>query len=670
MAGIISAGVGSGIDISSLIDQLVAAEGQPKANRLDQKEAIAQAELSAIGALQGALSSFQGSISALNDPSVFQSRTANNTQNSIFTVGVDSTATPTNYQVEVTQLAQSHKLTTATFSETTAIVGSGKLTFQFGTYDAGGPSFTLNPDKSTKSVTISSANNTLEGIRDEINNAEIGVKASIINNGSGYQLIIASQDTGAKNSLKILVDDDDLTDTNTAGLSQLAFDPLAAVGSGQNLTESLAAQDAKLIVDGINIDHESNTVTGILDGVTLNLKKAEIGTTATVSVSINTGQMSTQVNSFVDSFNALVETINSLASYDQDTEQAGLLFGDSVVRLIENNLRQIITSNVSGLTGGVRSLADIGVTTTSTGSLQVDSSRLNEAISNNLLDIANVFADNGKPTDSQIKFSNGTDLTQAGNYLIAVSQLATQGNYVGSAAANTTITAGVNDTLVLDVDGESATIILTAGSYTATSLAAEVQSRINGVKALSDNGISVKVTESGGTLTIASQSYGSTSIVDVTGGSGQTDLLGGAPTKTDGLNVIGTIGGVTATGSGQFLTGTGNASGLKIQVVGGATGNRGSIAYTQGIAKQIDELLDDYLASDGGLEERTTILNDRIDKINDDRLVLNDRLERYQARLVAQFTALDQLVANLKNTSDFLTQQLANLPGVTGSQKQ
>ncbi len=663
MAAIQSAGIGSGIDINSLVSQLVAAEAETQLAPLGRREVKVQGEISALGALKGALSEFQSSLSGLTDLKDYQSRIANNTNNDLFSVGVDSDATPGTYQVEVKTLAQTHKIVSSAYTETTDIVGSGSLTFQFGTYDSGLNTFTLNPDKSTKTVVISSQNNTLEGIRDEVNSADIGVTATIINDGTGERLVFASAESGAANSLKVTVNDDDSDDLDNAGLSELAYDPIGSAGTGKNLSQTLEAKDTELVVDGLSVFNSSNTINDVIPGVTMNLKKADAGNPSFVTVSVNTAQTSGKIHAFKDNFNKLVDTINGLAGYDSESGKSGLLFGDSSVRAIDMKMRTIITSMVSDLNSTYKSLSDIGVKTTSSGKLEIDSALLTKALENNIEDVGKVLAAVGNPTDSLVKFNGSTEKTDAGNYSINITQMATQGDLVGQAAANTTITAGVNDTLVLDVDGQTATIIMTAGSYTAATLAAELQSRVNGVKTFEDNGISIKVTESAGILTITSQSYGEESTADVTGGNGKSDLVGASPVTTAGLNIEGTIGGLLATGNGQFLTGTGVATGLKIEVIGGSIGTRGSISYSRGIAQQLDDILESFLKSDGTLDSRTKSLNNQVEQISDRREAANRRLARLETRLFRQFGALDILVAQMRSTSDFLTGQLANLPG-------
>ena len=177
----------------------------------------------------------------------------------------------------VNSLAQAHKIASTGFASTNDAVGSGTLTFSFGSFD--GATFTANADAPAKSVTILPGQNTLSGIRDAVNAAGIGVTATIVNDGSpsGNRLVFSSTATGAAMSLKVGVADDDATHTDTAGLSRLAYDPAAAVGAGRNMEQKVAAQNASLTIDGIAISKASNTVTDAIEGVTLHLAKAEPG---------------------------------------------------------------------------------------------------------------------------------------------------------------------------------------------------------------------------------------------------------------------------------------------------------------------------------------------------------------------------------------------------------
>lgn len=666
-----SAGVGSGLDINGIISQLMAVERQPLA-ALDRKEAKFQTKLSAYGTLKGAMSSFQTAMSDLSTLSKFQAVKTTVADTTILSASASSSANPGSYSIEVKQLAQSHKLASAGFTNTTDTVGSGALTIQFGTWN--GSTFTANADKATQTVTVASSQNTLTGIRDAVNAANIGVTAAIVNDGttSGNKLVFTSNDTGAANSLKITVTDDDGNNTNNSGLSQLAYDPAGTAGNGKNLTETVAAQNATLKVDGIdNISKASNTVTDVVQGATLTLLKTSASNTpTTLTVARDTASVQTSVEAFVKAYNDLRKTVTDLTAYNAETKQASALQGDAAARSVLTQVRRTLSTALTGLSGAYTDLSQVGVSFKSDGTLSLDSTKLQSALSSNFNDVAGVFAAYGKPSDSLIGYVSATDKTKPGRYEVSITQLATQSYYTGAATASLPVTIGAdNDTFALKVNGvQTGTITLTQGSYTtAAALTAEIQSRINGDSALKAAGASVVVTHSSNRITITNSQYGSASTVEITSVDTTTAATLGlsAASGTAGVDVAGSMGGVSATGSGRTLTGAGDADGLKIEVTGGSTGERGGVYYSQGYAYRLDTLMAELLDTDDGMiAGKTEGINSSIENIATQRESMNRRLADVERRLRAQFTALDSIVAQLRTTSDYLSRQLTNLPGV------
>lgn len=655
-----SAGIGSGLDVNSIVTQLMALERRPL-TALDTKEAKYQAQLTAYGSLKGALSSFQGAVAALANPAKFSAVTANLADTTVATVSASSAATAGSYAVEVQTLAQAHKLKSGTFAATSTAVGSGTITIQFGTYSGG--VFTLNPNKAAGTVTIDSGHSSLAGVRDAINAANVGVSASIVNDGSGNRLVIASKDSGVANALKITVADGDLTNTDNAGLSQLVYD--ASTGGTTNLTQTVAAQNATVVIDGISVSKASNTITDAIEGVTLNLLKANTPATTTLTVARDTASVQGAVQSFVKTYNDLNKSITDLSKYNAASKQASTLTGEATIRSVQNQLRGLFNTALTTAGGGLSTLSDIGISFQKDGTLKLDSSKLNSVLADSTKDVSTLFAAVGKPTDSLVSFASSTSDTKNGAYALSVTRLATQGKAVGGGAAALTIATGSNDILNLTVDGVAASVTLAAGTYTAAALAAEIQSKINGVTALSSAGISVAVSQSAGVLSVTSNRYGSASAVLITGGTAKSDLFG-TQTETAGVDVAGTIGGNTATGSGQTLTGSGDCSGLAIKVTGGAIGDRGTVNFSRGYAYELDKLVGKMLESNSLVDGRLNGINASIKAIDAQRDVLTLRLAGIEKRYRAQFTALDTMMANMTKTSTFLTQQLANLPKTSG----
>jgi flagellar hook-associated protein 2 len=665
-----SPGIGSGLDVNNIVTQLMNVEKQPL-TLVDQKEASFQARLSAYGTLRGALSSFQSAVGGLDNLSTFQAITAKASDTTIVSASATTSASAGVHDINITQLAQTQSLLAVGQASTSAAIGSGTtttLTFDFGTVSGGtlsngvysGASFTQDGTQTSGSVTIDASNNSLQGIRDAINSANIGVRASIVNDGSGtpYRLTLSSTGTGASHSLRIGVSGD----AALAGL--LAYD----AGGVQNLTQTQAGQDAKLTLDGVSVSSASNTLTDALEGVTLQL--AAKGT-AQVTVARDTAGVRAAIQTFVKAYNDFNKTIDELTRFDSTGKgSSGALLGDAAARTIQARLRDALSSSLPAATGNLQFLAQAGIAFQKDGTLALDSDKLSAALSSNPDAVASLFTSFGKASDSLVKFKGASTSSQPGSYNLAISALATQSTVVGSAGAVTTITQGVNDQLSVSVDGVSALVTLAAGSYTAASLAARVQSAINGASALSSAGVSVSVTQTAGVLTLTSTRYGSASSINV-GGSGALDLLGAAPLSTAGIDVTGSIDGVAATGSGQTLSGGAGsgARGVAVEVSGGALGARGTVAFSRGIAAKLSQVLDDILSGTGLLANSTDGINRSIEDLDSQRTAMTSRLTSIEARYRAQFTQLDTLLASMQSTSTFLTQQLGVLNGSNVSSK-
>lgn len=656
MPAITAPGLASGLDINGIITKLMSVEQRP-VTALNTKESVLQARISAYGSLKGAISTFQSSLAPLNNAATFSARTATIADTSVANVTASASAASGKFQVEVQNLAQAQKLKSSVFSDPTATVGTGTLTIQFGSYSGG--SFTLNPDKAAGTVTIDTSHTSLSGVRDAINAANIGASASIVNDGTGYRLVVSSNDTGLANALKITVNDSDANHTDTSGLSQLAYD--ATTGGTTNLTETAAALNANAIVDGIAISKASNTFSDVIEGVTVNLLKANPRAPTTLTVAKNTSSVQAAIAGFVKAYNDLGKNITSLSAYDAQNNKASILTGDATLRTIQAQLRSAFNTALSTAGGGLTTLNDIGVAFQSDGTLTLDSGKLTTALNDPTKDISTLFAAVGKPDDSLVSFVSATTDTKNGSHSIDITRIATQGNAIGSTAAGLTINAGSNDTLNLTVDGTSASITIAAGTYTPVSLAAEIQSKINGAAGFTTTGISVAVTESAGTLNISSNRYGSASAVTILGGNAQPGLLG-TQIETTGQDVAGTINGEPATGSGQLLTATGAAQGMVVKIEGGTTGNRGSVSFARGFADTLTQLTGAMLDSDSLIAHRIDSINSSIKDIGSRRETLQNRLVLVEQRYRAQFNALDTMISSMNKTSSFLQQQLANLP--------
>ena len=385
----ITSSTSTAFDVPTLVSQLMAVERRP-IDKLNARISSYQAKISSFGTLSSLVSSFQTASKTLSTS--LQKLSATPSDPGVLSATAGSTAVPGTYAVNVSKLAQSQNLIAAGQASSTATIGDGTattVTFDFGTIGGGtltngiysGATFT-SKGSGTASITIDSSNNTLEGIRDAINSAAMGVTATIVNDGSGapYRLALNSSSSGVSNSLKITTSGGD----GSIG-SLLGYDPAGT----QNLTQTLAAQNADLTVNGIAITSASNTVSEAIQGVTLTLRNTT-STAASLMVARDTTAINTAASGFVDAYNALANQIKSRSAYGTSTAAGGALAGDGTLRLMQEQLRGIFNTPASG--GTLTSLAQVGIAFQKDGSLQLDSSKLDAAIAADFGDVIHLFS--------------------------------------------------------------------------------------------------------------------------------------------------------------------------------------------------------------------------------------------------------------------------------------
>lgn len=532
--------------------------------------------------------------------------------------------------------------------------------------------FSADSTRTAGNIVIDSTNNTLQGIMDAINKGNFGVTASIVSDGSTgtgatpNHLVLTSSSTGANSTMKITLAGSGGDPADPDLVKLLGYDP----GGDQNLSQKAAAADTLATVNGIAVTSSGTSITGAVTGVTFNALK--IGSTS-VTVAKDSSTLTNSVNSFVKAYNDLNTQLAALGSYDPDTKAAGPLLGDSTLRNLSSSVRATLSSAIAGLQStSLTSLSQIGVSFQKDGSLAVDNAKLQKAITNNFNDIAGLFAAVGRSSDPDITFSSSSTKTQAGSYGINITQLATQGTLQGNVPlpAETTIDQDTTWTVTLDDTtpptlANTATITLPAGTYNPSQLATLLQSSINGVSAFSNAGAAVTATlGDDGSLKLQSASYGAASNLKITTATG-TDVSAvfGTGSAVDGLDVVGTIGGYSATGKGQVLTGSpgGPVDGLKLTVKGDTLGARGTFGFSQGYAYMLNTLAAGYLGSSGTIASRTKGLNASVTDIATQRASFADRLTDIEKRYRTQYSALDTTIASMNSTQQFLTQQLAQL---------
>ena len=371
-SGSAGAAGGSVIDVSSLVSQLLAAAQAPQEALIKNQTQAVTSEMSAVGQLKGALSAFQSSLAAIDTPSAFGSLSATSSNTTAFTAAVDSGATLGSYSVSISQLAQAQQIVSSTaYSSSSATVGTGTLQLSLG-----GSSF---------SVTIGSGNDTLSGIAAAINSASgnPGIEASVVSGTSGAHLVLTSTLTGASNTISIAE-----TDTG-GGLSALTY------GSGStNYTQQTAAQDASFSIAGIGYTSPSNTVTGALSGVTLNLQ-ATTSSPASLTVADNTSTIESNIQSFVSAYNTLQSSLAQLGGYDATTGTAGPLMGNTALTDAQNQIQAALYSVVDTGSSTYTTLASIGITSNSNGSLSLNTAQLSVALNSDFSAVSSLFSGAG-----------------------------------------------------------------------------------------------------------------------------------------------------------------------------------------------------------------------------------------------------------------------------------
>jgi flagellar hook-associated protein 2 len=386
MASISTLGIGSGLDLSSILDSLTTAE-KASLTPISTQQTAYTAKLSAYATLKSSLSTFQTANTKLNDADLFTATSATSSS-SAFSATTSGSTVAGKYTVSVSQLAQAQTLTSAVQTSNTTALG-----------DSSASSRTLSitlKDGTSKDITLTSDQTSLTGMRDAINGADAGVSATIIKVGDGsYRLSLTSSETGSDNAVsKIAVTGDD----TLQGI--IGYD---ASTSSNAMTESVTAQNAKLTVNNVEIENSSNTISDALEGITLNLNDTTTGN-QTLTITKDSSKAESAISSWVDAYNTLLDQFSTLTKYtavdtgaDAQDSSNGALLGDSTLRTIQTQLKSMLTNAQSSST--YKSLAQIGITTDpTTGSLELDSDKLETALSSDADGVKEMIVGDGKTT--------------------------------------------------------------------------------------------------------------------------------------------------------------------------------------------------------------------------------------------------------------------------------
>ncbi|RUR19775.1 flagellar hook protein FliD [Legionella sp. km535] len=399
-----SPGVGSGLDVKTLVDALVKAEITPAQVRHDKQLTNVNTELSAIGQLKSYLSNFQASLTKLSDLSQFYNMKYSMSDQDYFSTSITPQAVKSSYQIEIQKLAQQQSLASNYMTNT----GSGTMTINFGTYNGDKTVFTPNATATPLSVTIAPGSDSLAAVRDAINNAGTSVTASIVQDNTGSRLTLTSSKTGENYAMKI-----------TGDIAALNYDPTAGINA---LTETIGAQNSLVKINGLTLSQSSNQLQDAIAGVTLNLKKAEIGKQITLNVDDNKDQLSSLVNDFIKQYNDTMTFLTNLTGYNSTTKQSGVFQGDPQFRSLKLNLNKWATSPINTGSSPIKSLADLGITTNKQGLLEINQDKYKKILDTNYKDIGSLFAKTASATDANIRIKSVNTNVKAGSYDVALSE--------------------------------------------------------------------------------------------------------------------------------------------------------------------------------------------------------------------------------------------------------
>ena len=622
-------GLVSGINVQQLISNLSAAYQQP-IKVLESQQQSYQTTLSAWGTLQSSLSSLQSSMSSLQNLSSLNNRSVSLSNNNAATATVSANAATGSYSLSNIVLAQSQSIYSQDFSSASSgAVGTGTLQIQVGS-------------GAVTNVAIGSSNNTLDGIASAINTANAGVNAAVVYDGTGYRLTLTGTGTGASSAFSVT------TSGATGSLANLSY---SSGSSGMTLSQ--AAQNAGVSINGLAVTSASNTISGAIPGVSLNLLQASGSTTLQVSAS-NSAFVGA-VQSFTTAFNKTMGTINQLTAYNAQAGSGGPLLGDASVQGLRTQLLNLISGQGVGVASGsaYNSLGSVGLGLTSSGTISLNTSTLSTALNSAFNSVAGLFGQVGSTSNANVQYVSAGSSTQAGTYALNVSQAATQATVSGSAAVPTSGIAQ-SESLTISSGSSSVVVSLASGSSLAT-----IVNTINDT--LQQSGVTgLTASNQNGYLEIQSNAYGSAQnfsvVSNVAAGASGTGI-GTSSLAASGTDVAGTVNAETTSGVGQNLTvtGPGNALGLQLQVTGSTTGNLGTVTVSQGLYQQMNSLLTQALNSQNGfVAAAQNGIASSINGLSAQITTLQQSASNQTSLLTQQFAAMQSQLSQLQSIGQYL----------------
>ncbi len=767
-------GIFSGLNTTDIINSIIKVERAP-AYLMEAEQSLNTNIITTLKSLQAKIYAVQSRAQQLAYKAAFQKTNVTVSDDQYLTASASGQVATGSFDFRVLSVARNHQIASQGFSaDDINALGTG--TIQIGVGSA-----------SMQTLTIDASNNTLTGIKDAINNANLGVTAAILNDGSSgnqYRLVITADKTGLSNDINIVSDLAGGPDFNfdtasfdapeslymdSGSTSQISLGASAAYSGSSNKNYTFTVQgtgpqtvgtdnitldwtdgtnsgsivvtqadfETELVGAGaeglklsfstgelnggdtfqvqtfapllqeasnaaiaygasggggspITVVSQNNKFQNVVAGLTLEVKQeTPAGEHVTVTTDPDIESIRGSIQGLLDAYNDANKFIDDQNKYDAEKKQGGILLGDSIIQQMQYSLRGMMSSTVNSDSDRYRQLSSIGIRTGIDGQLSVkDSSRLDEALREDLDEVVSFFTDSGYTSGGGLEFVSSSSTTKEGdNYNVNVTQAATQGTYVGA-----TITDPGSTPLVLDstnnrvrlrVNGKlSNDIVLAAKTYDSVSeLVNELQQRIDGDSRIGSLGIEVTWVDMGsgqGRLELTSSTYGAKSavLIDTTVSNSGTALIGlDHGVATTGVDVKGTIDGEEAVGAGQYLTGKSDSktvAGLKVKVTLTAdqlgSDPEGSVTLSKGMASKLSSLLDGLTATGNGL------LDTRIKSYTNQNTNLAERITEFDARLASrrerltkQYQAMEDALAKLNSTGDYITSWASTLASNWGS---
>ena len=432
-------GAGSGLNVPQIVDALVDAERVPKQNKIDEANEKATVAISALGSLKNELSVFQTNSDAMDGQ--IGLALSSSTSNVTLSRTDSSLASEFSHTINVANIAKAQVLNFnnngSGFSSTSADIGIDQLTLEFGTWS--GTSYSANSAYSSTTLSLTAGATSLTDVRDAVNNASIGVTASIIEvSDSTYSLVLKSID-GASQSLRVR------SYLSSSENNILKYNPGDVVSLADTATQVVAATDANFTVDGISVTRGSNTITDLFSGVTVELSdvtSAHLNTDQKISSSYSETDALATLETVVSEINYLLSFLKEQSAPGANGEDGGPLHGDHFIRFTQNKIKNLTSTAIAGYDDANIYLSNFGVVTELDGTVSIDETRFKEYFAENPQHFAAVTTSMIRTGDAGIIGSASTDLFTPGVYGLTISS--GTATLTDSNSTSATMSAGTN----------------------------------------------------------------------------------------------------------------------------------------------------------------------------------------------------------------------------------